>query len=249
MVPVRTGPYSTCIKNWTVQFVQRGRRDGRTRGGRAGVADGRAETGRSARKRRAITDAAQTVFLRKGFAGTTMDEVAALAGVSKQTVYKHFADKQGLFTAIVTDEIDATEAVTHDLLGALRGTDDLARDLRRLARQHVADVTQPHLVRLRRLVIAEAERFPDLAGAWFANGPERGHAALAEQFAALDARGLLRVADPLLAAQHFNWLVLSIPLNAGHVPRRRHRVRRRRARPLRRRGCARLPRGVRRARA
>ena len=57
---------------------------------------------RSARKRRAILDAATTTFLSKGYLGTSMDEIAALAQVSKQTVYKHFADKQSLFTEIVT---------------------------------------------------------------------------------------------------------------------------------------------------
>jgi TetR/AcrR family transcriptional regulator, mexJK operon transcriptional repressor len=168
---------------------------------------------RSARKRGAIVDAARTTFLRKGYGGATMDEVAALAAVSKQTVYKHFADKKGLFTAIVTDEIDEAERLTHDMVAALAASDDLAADLRRFARRHVAEVMQPHLVRLRRIVIAEAEQFPELARAWFASGPERAHATLAEQFGRLAERGLLHLDDPLLAAQHFNWLVLAIPLN------------------------------------
>jgi hypothetical protein len=66
---------------------------------------------------------------------------------------------------------------------------------------------------MRRVVISEAERFPDLARAWYERGPERGHATLARQFEALDRRGRLRVDDPLLAARNFNWLVLSVPLN------------------------------------
>ncbi len=48
----------------------------------------------STRKRKAIVGAATTTFLHKGYLGTSMDEIAALAGVSKQTVYKHFADKE-----------------------------------------------------------------------------------------------------------------------------------------------------------
>ena len=55
----------------------------------------------SVRKRRAILAAAATVFLQKGYLGTSMDEVAALASVSKQTVYKHFSDKERLFAEIV----------------------------------------------------------------------------------------------------------------------------------------------------
>ena len=171
------------------------------------------EEGRSARKRRAIMEAATTVFLGNGYLGASMDEVDARAAVSKQTVYKHFADKERLFAAVVADQIDATEALTHTMVAALGGSDDVPGDLRTFARRHIAEVTEPHLLRLRRIVIAEADRFPDLARAWYADGPERGHATLAGQFRALADRGLLRVDDPLLAAQNFNWLVLSIPLN------------------------------------
>ena len=169
--------------------------------------------GRSARKRQSIIDAAHTVFLSKGYGGASMDEVAALAAVSKQTVYKHFADKKRLFTSVITGAISATEALTHDMVATLRDTEDLERDLRRFARGHITEVTQPHLIQLRRVIIAEAERFPELARIWYANGPERAHATLADQFQGLAKRGLLRVDDPLLAAQHFNWLILSIPLN------------------------------------
>ncbi|MGH9118030.1 MAG: TetR/AcrR family transcriptional regulator [Acidimicrobiales bacterium] len=176
-------------------------------------ADDATPTGRSASKHRSILEAAQTVFLRKGYGGATMDEVAALAAVSKQTVYKHFADKQRLFTAVITGEIGAAEALTHEMVEALAASDDIENDLRRFGREHIADVVQPHLIRLRRIVIAEAERFPELARAWYANGPERGHATLARQFQELDRRGLLRVDDPLLAAEHFSWLILAIPLN------------------------------------
>ena len=158
-------------------------------------------------------DAARTVFLRKGYDGASMGEVAALAAVSKQTVYKHFADKKRLFTAIITGDISATETLTHGMVAALPDSEDIEKDLRQFARRHITDVTQPHLIQLRRIIIAEAERFPELAQTWYASGPERAHATLADQFHALARRGLLRVDDPLLAAQHFNWLILSIPLN------------------------------------
>jgi TetR/AcrR family transcriptional repressor of mexJK operon len=178
-----------------------------------GDGGGFAESGRSARKHRAIMEAARTVFLRKGYDGASMDEVAALAAVSKQTVYKHFADKKRLFTAIITGDISAAETLTHAMVAALADSEDIEKDLRHFARRHITDVTQPHLIRLRRIIIAEAERFPELARTWYANGPERAHATLADQFQALARRGLLRADDPLLAAQHFNWLILSIPLN------------------------------------
>src|SRR3546814_6831843 len=142
-----------------------------------------------------------------------MDEIAAAAAVSKQTVYKHFADKQRLFEHVITNDIEQAESASQPLVSALRESDDLERDLRKFARQHIALVTQPHIVQTRRLIIGEADRFPDLAGAWYERGPERGYATLAEEFEALARLGRLRVDDALMAAQHFNWLVLSVALN------------------------------------
>jgi len=173
-------------------------------------------TGRTARKRRAILDAAQSTFLSKGYDGTTMDEIATRAAVSKQTVYKQFVDKQQLFAAIVTGEIAAAETSTHDIVESLGSSDDLEADLRRFARRHIVDVTQPHLLQLRRIVIAEAERFPDLARTWHEAGPERAHANLAIQLERLAERGLLVADDALLAAQHLNWLIIAIPLNTAN---------------------------------
>lgn len=169
--------------------------------------------GRSARKRRAILDAARTLFLRNGYAGTSMDDVAALAAVSKQTVYKHFADKQRLFTEFIGSDIAHVEGSTHTLIEQMPDTQNLEQDLRTFARRHLADVMQPHLLQMRRVLIGEAERFPDLAQTWYQNGPERSCAIFAGWFTALDRRGLLRTPDPMLAAQHFNWLILSIPVN------------------------------------
>ena len=65
---------------------------------------------RSARKRQAIVDAASTLFLRDGYLATSMDEFAALASVSKQTVYKQFIDKQSLFRDVVTAIVDEAGA-------------------------------------------------------------------------------------------------------------------------------------------
>lgn len=99
------------------------------------------------------------------------------------------------------------------MVTALSESQDLKADLHRFARQHIVHVTQPHLIRLRRLIIAEADRFPELARTWYDSGPERGHASLAAEIRQLAQQRRLRAPDPLLAAQHFNWLILSIPLN------------------------------------
>lgn len=142
-----------------------------------------------------------------------MDEIATRAGVSKQTVYKHFVDKENLFSAIVTSTVDQASDRVHTQLLSLADSGDLERDLRELARGQLALVMQPQILRLRRLVIGEAGRFPELGRIFFERGPRRTIAGLATLFERLAARGLLRLEDPRLAAEHFNWLILSTPLN------------------------------------
>jgi TetR/AcrR family transcriptional repressor of mexJK operon len=171
------------------------------------------EPPRSARKRAAILEAATTVFLRNGYVGTSMDEIAALAAVSKQTVYKHFADKERLFSEIVSSTVTRVGDPVHDEVQNLQDSGDLEADLRDLARRQLAQVMQPVVLQLRRLVIGEAGRFPELGRTFYERGPGRTIAALATAFERLAARGVLRLDDPQLAAEHFNWLVMSIPLN------------------------------------
>ncbi|MFF2024423.1 TetR/AcrR family transcriptional regulator [Streptomyces sp. NPDC058171] len=170
------------------------------------------EDGRSARKRKAIMEAATELFLCKGYPGTSMDEIAATAAVSKQTVYKQFTDKETLFSAIITNASGKVGPFV-ELVDALRDTDDLDRDLTELARRYITTVVEPRGLQLRRLLVAEADHFPEVAADYYRRAPERTIAALAACFAHLAARGLLRSDDPLLAARHFAWLILAIPMD------------------------------------
>jgi TetR/AcrR family transcriptional regulator, mexJK operon transcriptional repressor len=168
---------------------------------------------RSARKRRAILEAARAVFLDTGYQGSSVDQIAAQAAVSKQTVYKHFADKEQLFTRIILDTTDQIDGLVDAVTRTLAHTDDVAADLSELANQFVATLMQPHVLRLRRLVIANADRFPETTRQWYEHGFDRVLATLSTRFEALAERGLLRLEDPLLAAHHFVALLLWIPLN------------------------------------
>jgi TetR/AcrR family transcriptional repressor of mexJK operon len=158
-------------------------------------------------------DAATTLFLRHGYPGTSMEQVAARAGVSKQTVYKHFADKERLFVQIVVATVNEASDPVHDEVVQLRDSGDLETDLRDLARRQLAIVMRPRLLQLRRLVIAEAGRFPELGRAFYESGAARTVATLAATFERLAERGLLQIDDPPLAATHFNWLIMSAPMN------------------------------------
>jgi TetR/AcrR family transcriptional repressor of mexJK operon len=168
---------------------------------------------RSARKRAAIVDAATVVFLENGYVGTTMDGIAARAGVSKPTVYRYFPDKEKLFSEIVLGTIDQVGAPFFAWIDTIDETDDLESALGELAHKLIAIVAEPRLLELRRLVIGETARFPKLGAIYFERGPGRTVERLASVFERLARRGLLQLPDRHLAAQQFNWLVLSIPLN------------------------------------
>ena len=179
----------------------------------AGVSEDLKEQGRSAQKRRAILDAATEVFLQKGYLATNMDEIAALAAVSKQTVYKNFPGKETLFVAIVSSVTDRASDQVHGEMPDLAEGEDVAEYLRRYAYRQLAIVLTPRVMQLRRLVIGEVGRFPELARALFEGGPRRAMAAMAVLFQRLADRGLLAIDDPAVAASQFNWLIMGEPLN------------------------------------
>jgi TetR/AcrR family transcriptional regulator, mexJK operon transcriptional repressor len=171
------------------------------------------EAGHSARKHRAILDAAIKVFLKSGYLGANMDEIAALSEVSKQTIYKHFSSKEALFLEIVTSMTDAASNAVHNEIPEPTDRDDLAGFLEMYAYRQLTVVLTPRLMQLRRLVIGEVARFPELAKVLYERGPQRAISALAKALERLAARGLLTIDSPPVAASHFNWLVMSEPLN------------------------------------
>jgi TetR/AcrR family transcriptional repressor of mexJK operon len=179
----------------------------------AGVSEELKEQGRSAQKRRAILDAATEAFLQKGYLATNMDEIAALAAVSKQTVYKNFPSKETLFVEIVSSVTNRASDRVHSEMPDLAEGEDIAEYLRRYAYRQLTVVLTPRVMQLRRLVIGEVGRFPELARALFDGGPRRAMAAMAVLFERLADRDLLAIDDPAVAASQFNWLIMGEPLN------------------------------------
>jgi TetR/AcrR family transcriptional repressor of mexJK operon len=168
---------------------------------------------RSDRKHREIMQAATALFVANGYDGTSMDEIATKAGVSKQTIYKHFSDKDRLFAEIVLATTQQVDHVVRLVLGALNNTEDLAHDLKRLAHKFLEALMDEELLQVRRLVIANAYRMPSLGRDWYAHGFDRVTAAFASSFQTLVDKNLLQIEDPCLAANHFAGMLLWIPVN------------------------------------
>ena len=121
------------------------------------------------RKRSAILDGAKAVFLSQGFGLATMDDVAAAAGVGKQTVYRHFKSKEALFVGLVSSMC----AQVGELLASAQdeqsdGSPEV--ELHELGWVLARSLIEPDYLRLYRAIVAEAERLPELGRVFYENG-------------------------------------------------------------------------------
>ncbi len=174
------------------------------------------EDPRVTRSRALILAAALEHFQADGYVGTSVDAIAATAGVSKRTVYNIYEGKEALFRAVLQEAIDTAESFARtsgELATRVQDSQDLGADLQELAVRQATAVLGGRVVPLRRLLIGEAERFPDLADEYYQRAPGRVMGALAELFARVAAHGLLEVEDPQVAAEHFSFLVMGAHLD------------------------------------
>ena len=171
------------------------------------------DSSRPVQKRELILERALEVFVDHGYVGATTDQLAAAASVSKQTLYKEFGDKEGVFTALIQfacDRVDDPFASLVDQMSSVASADE-AVEL--MAGQFTRSIMSPDVQRLRRLVIAEATRFPQLGELYWREGFLRVVDSVAGCLSILAERGLLDVPDARLAAHHFAGILLWIPSN------------------------------------
>lgn len=168
---------------------------------------------RSARKERDIIQAATAAFVATGYDGTSMEEIATRAAASKQTLYKHFKDKETLFGAVVRATASETNDVIDLVTSLLSDTEFVKGGLQKLARRLIAMLLDEELLKLRRLIIANADRMPQFGRDWYEKGFERMLESAAGCFRTLTKRGLLATPDPILAASHLFGMLLWIPMN------------------------------------
>jgi TetR/AcrR family transcriptional repressor of mexJK operon len=151
-------------------------------------------------KRASILNVAKRLFTTQGFDGTSMDAIAAAAGVSKLTVYSHFQDKERLFAAAVecvcAEQMPA-EIFTADLKGPIR------KQLVTIAQAFFALITSDEAVAVHRTIVANARQSPKLAELFWEAGPKRTQRAF-ESFLREEVQGgTLEIADLHRAATQF----------------------------------------------
>jgi AcrR family transcriptional regulator len=153
-----------------------------------------------------VREAALEVFLDRGFDRATMEAVAQAAGVTKRTVYGRYRDKHALFAAVITWALSRWTEPLPDI-----ATDDLEQGLLALGRPMLARALDPDIVKLNRIAMAEAERFPEFArNTQSLTWSPRMRAVMDLLQRHVDA-GALRIDDIECAAEHFLSLVTLMP--------------------------------------
>lgn len=163
-----------------------------------------------------MIEAARALFLRDGYTGTTMEGLAAAAGLTKRTLYNNYGDKETLFQLIIADVLTQAETLVRGLheefaVGLTRA--NVREALETLAVRMATAIVRPEIIALRRLLISQARDFPTLGAEYFRRAPEAVIDALAEGFAALARRRILSMRDPRIAAAQFAYLIVGEPLD------------------------------------
>lgn len=154
-------------------------------------------------KQRAALDAAANLFMARGYAAVSMDAVAKEAGISKATLYAHFASKDALFAEIVAERCRKLEVNT----GAISHDVPLAEAVSRIGGFWLRFMITPEALSVHRMVMAEGWRFPDLVNAFYRSGPVRVKQWLAQWVAEEQRLGRLRDDVP---AQEAAWHLASL---------------------------------------
>jgi TetR/AcrR family transcriptional repressor of mexJK operon len=157
-------------------------------------------------KHRLMLDAAAELFMAHGYGSVSMDAVAKTAGVSKATLYAHFASKERLFATMV-GEVCRRNTAGEEMFPTQ--VDDVVEVLRGIGRRGLRFLLQERTLAIYRMVLSESARFPELGAAFMANGPQGFRARLRAWLAAQTEAGLLIAGDGDVAAQHFLALIKS----------------------------------------
>lgn len=152
------------------------------------------------RKVEQVIAGARDVFMRQGFEGASVDEIAREAGVSKATLYSYFSDKRLLFMEVAKAECRAqSETAVYEIDFDAPVREVLTQAAKRMTRFFLSNVGQ----QIYRIVVAESGRFPELGREFWDCGPKLVREILIQYFKGAVARGELKIDDFDLAADQF----------------------------------------------
>lgn len=158
--------------------------------------------------RDAIVDAAERLFLQRGFGAVSMDDLAEAAGVARRTLYNQFANKEEIFREML---VRVSGQLEHALPPGIETSGDVEDVLRRIARAILDFHKQPEYLGFLRMVAADSRQFPWIAEA-FATVMDPKTERLERFLAHLTAMGILDCRNPMLAAHQFMGMLNEVSL-------------------------------------
>ena len=163
---------------------------------------------RGGRSREAIVDAAQRLFLERGFGAVSMDDLAAAAGVARRTLYNQFTSKEEIFREMLLRVSGQLETA---LPPGIETQGDVEDVLRVVARMILALHKDLEYLGFLRMVVADSRQFPWIAEE-FAAVMEPQTERFTRYLAHLTAMGVLDCRNPLLAAHQFMGMLNELSL-------------------------------------
>lgn len=157
-------------------------------------------------RRDGILDVARECFLAEGYAATSMSIIAARLGGSKGTLYNYFKSKEELFEAVMQRQCGA---LAETLFDVAHDGDSPRERLEHFGQSFLRLLLTPESRGIHRLVVAENERFPEIGQMFYELGPKVVLVKIGGYLADLMDQGVLRAADPFVAAQQFKDLAIS----------------------------------------
>lgn len=167
------------------------------------------EISRSDARRRVILGVAREVFLARGYAATSMSEIAAKLGGSKGTLYNYFRSKEELFSAFITETCQGPAVRLFDSLPPIGEGRGVRESLIDLGVSLMEFLKLDEIVAMHRLVSAEAGRFPEIGPIFYEACPRKGETRFTDYFEQAMAAGRIPQGDARLLGQRLKDLVMS----------------------------------------
>jgi AcrR family transcriptional regulator len=156
-----------------------------------------------------VREHALRLFLERGYDSTSMDAIADAAGTTKASLYARFPSKEALFTDVLGWAVQRPDWPVPE--PELSDPDDLEGTLRTIARASLRRALDPSMVKLSRIAIAQAGRFPEVARLIQMVGPWPRRQVVAELLRRHAAAGAIEAPEPDILAEHFLAMVGGMP--------------------------------------
>jgi len=157
------------------------------------------------KRRKAMIEAAYSLFIEKGYASVSVDDVIRVSKGSKSSLYKFFGSKEGILKAVV-------ESLADDMLRQINVEFPSGRNpreaLNRIGMVLVDLALSENAINQHRHAVSHAKAFPDVAKLWYESGPKRTFDGIADFLEKEAASGRLRIADPGRAALLFAGMII-----------------------------------------